>query len=355
MRKSYTIVLEISPTAPLTHGSGTEGNEQILATCEMLVPDGHGGMEREEIPFVSGAALKATLREHAVRDAMERAGVVEGSVSRDALRLLLKGGKNDSGGASVSIEEARRLRDLFPLLAVFGSMDGGLPIRAQVSCSHVLPYCAEAVAAGAVPTKIRPLEVWLEGSPTGDGAAEIAVWPGLNPIPAAMCRTTTQNYRHDLLGSALAPMIATAETAAIEDKRGALFAAKAPKKEARREANESMPHSAQAIAAGTPMVATIRLQGATEVEFATLAVAISRWVASGGHLGGGATKGHGACRVRIAGAIRYAPPAGEAPAEPGTAIDVLTNGQQHPLAALYSAHVRERAEQIRAYCAESTR
>ncbi|OHD24567.1 MAG: hypothetical protein A2Y38_23735 [Spirochaetes bacterium GWB1_59_5] len=353
-RKSYTILLEISPTAPLTHGSGTEGNEQILATREVLVPDGHGGYEREEIPIVSGAALKATLREWAVRDALERAGVAEGSVSRDALRLLLKGGKNDSGGASVSLEEARRLRDLFPLLAVFGSMDGGLPIKAQITCSDVMPYCAEGVASGMVPTKLRPLEVWIEGSPANESPIEYAVWPGVNPIPVASCRTTTQNYRHDMMGGSLAPMLQGPQLALIEDAREARKG-KPAKASERREANESMPHSAQAIAAGTPMVATIRLQGATEVEFATLAVAISRWVTAGGHLGGGSTKGHGACRVRVAGAIRYAPPVGEAPIEMGTAIDVIADGQQHPLARIYAAHVAERAERIRAFVGESTR
>lgn len=145
MRRSYEIVMEITPVAPLTHGAGVEGNEQVLATREYQVlraPDGLGGKaewERIDVPFVSGAAMRATLREWATRDALELAGIVDGEVSRDALRLLLKGGKNDSGSQSVNLEEVRRLRDLFPLLAVFGSMDGGLPVRGLAQVSDVLP------------------------------------------------------------------------------------------------------------------------------------------------------------------------------------------------------------------------
>ncbi len=350
-RKNYTIVLEITPTAPLTHGAGTDGNEQVLMTREVLLPnpDAPEGWERVDVPAVSGAAMKATLREWAVRDALERASVADGTVSRDALRLLLKGGKNDAGGATVSLEEARRLRDLFPLLAVFGSMDGGLPIRGSISVSDVLPWSTDLVVAGILPRRVTPLQVAVDGALVTDGAG-IEVHAGKDPVPGHLLRTTVTNYRHDMQSGGLTHLLQGQQQAQIEEAREAR-AGRSAKKTERREANESMPHSAQAIAPGVPMVCIIRLQAASDVEFAALGVAITRWIASGAHLGGGSTKGHGTCAVRVAGALRYSPPSGDAAADPGTAIDVAAGD----LGALYEAHIRERAERIRAYVAESTR
>lgn len=350
-RKNYTIVLEITPIAPLTHGAGTDGNEQVLMTREILVPspDAPDGWERIAVPAVSGAAMKATLREWAVRDALELAGVADGSVSKDALRLLLKGGKNDSGGATVNLDDARKLRDLFPLLAVFGVMDGGLPIRGAISVSDVLPWTSELASAGILPRRVTPLQVSVDGELLGAPAA-ITVYPGVEPVPSHLIRTTTTNYRHDMRSSGVTHLLQGAAVKQIEEAVDAR-AGKSAKKEERREANESMPHSAQAIAAGTPMVCTIRLMAASDVEWAALARAIARWIASGAHLGGGAAKGHGACRVNVAGALRYAPGVGDQAADPGTAIDVAGGS----VAETYDTHIRERAEAIRAFVAESTR
>lgn len=357
MRRDYTIVLELVPTAPLTHGMGTEGNAQVLLRREYLLP-GPDGAEPVEVPAVSGAALKATLREWAIRDYLERAGVEEGAVSRATLRLLLKGGKNDSGGASVSLAELRRLRDLCPALAVFGSMDGGLSNRGSIQVSDVLPWARELVEAGLLPREIRPLHVELDGRPLVAGEA-IRVFPDREPVAVHEVTTEVTYYRHDLLGGPMTHYLAAPEVQAQEEAREAVATAKRTKgaikadAAARREANESMPHSMEAIRPGTPLVATIRLRAATELEFAALGIALVRWIASGAHLGGGSAKGHGACRVRVAGALRHDPPAGVAPvapAEPLPALSADFAGEE--IARAYDAHIRARAAAIRAWAGE---
>lgn len=357
-RHSYTLVLEVKTQSPLTHGSGVEGNEQVLATREVVVEDPEEGWIRESIPCVSGAAMKATLREWAFRDAMERAGVKDGQVSKDALRLLTKGGKNDRGGQSVTVAKARELRDLFPMLSVFGSMDGGLPLRGKVQVSEVMPFCDAAVDAGVVPRKVTRLAVETpDDAPelSVDGE-EIPVWPTTEPIPAHLVRTRVQYYRHDMLSGPHTHLLEDGARKAQEDARAARKG-KAAKKKERREANESMPYSMQAIAPGVPMVVQIRLQDATEAEWGCLAMAITRWVMAGAPLGGATTKGHGRCQVRVAGALRYSPAAGDVAAEPGTMLELQADDRERALsvARAYDAHVQERAEQIREYVAESTR
>ena len=356
LRRDYTIVLEIVPTAPLTHGMGTEGNAQILLRREWSVPTPDGA-ETLDVPAVSGAAVKATLREWAVRDYLERAGVPEGRVSRDVLRLLQKGGQTSSGGQTISLAEIRRLRDLCPMLAVFGSMDGGVPIRGAIQVSDATPWIRELVDAGLLPREIRPLRVDLEGRALVQGPP-IPIYPGRRPVDLHGTTTEATYYRHDLIGGNLAHYLPAPEVEASEDARAAVAEAKrtkgAPKPDAatRREANEAMPHSFEAIRPGTPMVCTIRLQSATEVEFAVLGISLVRWIASGAHLGGGATKGHGACSVRVAGAISHAPPSGAMPVAPGDPLPALTaDFGGEAVARAYDAHVQSRAEAIRAWVA----
>lgn len=354
MRQSYTVVLEITPTAPLQHGAGTEGNEQVLMTREYLIEsEDLGGWERIEVPAVSGASLKATLREHAARHYLHACGVEDGAVSKGALRLLLKGGRNDKGTSSLSLDQTRELDRLFPLLAVFGHMDRGAPRRGSIQVSDVLPWCSDLFDAGLVPRTIRPMEVTVEGE-TITADMGVDVWEGTTPIPLHLTRTRTQNYRHDMRSGGMLHLLQGADRKQLEDAVEARSAKKAPTKEERREANESMPYSAQCIAPGVPMVATIRLHQASEVEWACLAHAVAAWIRSGGHLGGGSARGHGACRVRVAGAIRYSPAPGEQAVDPGTAISISPDPAE-ALAGVYAEHIAAQAEAVRAYVAESTR
>jgi len=354
MRHSYTIALEIKPISPLTHGAGSEGNEQILHTREVVVHDYDEGWLRERVPCVSGSAMKATLREWAVKDALERAGVQDGGVSKDALRLLTKGGKNDKGGQTVSVGEARRLRDLFPLLSVFGSMDGGLPIRGKIQVSEVMPLCDVAVDAGIVPRQISRMQVsddklLVEGE-------QIPIWPNTDPIPVHLTRTTVQYYRHDMLSGPHTHLLPSAlvdgQAQAQADRKAK---GRAAKKAERREANESMPHAMQAIAPGVPMVATLRLHDATEAELGCVLTAIARWITAGATLGGATTKGHGRCEVRVAGALRYRPESGDLAAAPGTVIEVSGRGEAEAFGRAYASHVAANAEEIRQYVAKATR
>lgn len=340
------MVLEITTLSPLTHGAGTQGNEVQLRTSEYLLDEvdelGKVTSRRVAVPIVSGAALRASLREHAFGHLAEVLGLQDGSLSRDKLRLLLKGGKNDSGGQTVSLDEARRLRTLFPMLAIFGSMDGGLPIRGELHVSPVRPWVRELVDAGYLPRHVGALEV----TAGGDGAAgalastpRIAVHPDREPVHLHAIRGREEYFRHDLRTSPHLHYLEGAVQQQIEDK-SAVRKGKVAKKEERREANESMPHAAQTIVAGTPMVAELRLHGATQVERECLFYAIARWIAHGAILGGMAGKGHGQCRVRCAGALVYEPARGEVAAEPGSAISIETAGSA------YLAHLEQHRQAI---------
>ena len=354
-RSDFTFVLEIVPTSPLTHGQGSEGNTQILMTRQVVI-ETNAGWQRLEIPGVSGAAFKATLREMAVEDQFERIGVQEGLVSKDALRLLLKGGKNDSGGQTVPLAEARKLRDLFPALSVFGSMDAGLPLPGRIQVSDVMPWCEETVNAGLAPREIRPVHVDIDGE-ANEAPTIATLFDGQRPIPLHLTRTEVTNYRHDMQSSPLVRMLEGPVQQAIEDRGADIktrrLAGEKPRANDRREANESMPHSAQAIAPGTPLFAVIRLRGATDIEVGCLLQALARWMQTGAHLGGGSTKGHGACSVRIIAPLRHHR-SGLGAAD-STAIELPGAGSPGAMVSGYAAHVAARAGASREFLAVATR
>lgn len=341
-RSSVTIALQITVLTALTHGMGTAGNEQILRVSEVLLPDEFGQLERHAVPEVSGAAMRATLREHAVGDYFELLGLEEGSISLDRLRLLLKGGKNDAGGVSVPLDEARRMRRLAPLLSLFGSMDGGFPVAGKLTVEPARVWCAELVNAGILPREMTPIQRDGESAEVPG----IRFFPGTEPPPVHLAITRLQNFRHDLRTSGPARYLEADAKKGIEDRAAARALIAKPSKEERHAANESMPYAFQAITPGTPLLSILRLRDADAVDIAVLKRAIVRWIQHGAFLGGGSAAGRGACKVEIAGVLSHRP---GVLVEPGTALHVAPDD---PHSAPYLDHLRAVGDDARAWLCE---
>lgn len=313
-RRSYRFFLELLPIAPITHGMTSDGNEQILLRrpFQIQIHDDMSGLTDTlmiEVPAVSGASLRAKLRGAALECQFRRLGIPDGSVSKDALRTLLKGGKLDGSGGGLNLADTRKLAAAFPMLTLFGAMDNNYQSTGKIKIKDVLPWCQELVGAGLLPSRY-PIP--------GDDGALAPVWGGgigLDGAPFPVCgpvgfggvMRSVQYYKHDMKVSPVSRMLTTEATALIEDQQAAVKTAKAtkgaakPDKEQRREANESMPYAFQSITAGTPLLTEIRTDPLTEIEAAALMDAIYEWASTGGYLGGGAAKGHGECRVRVIG------------------------------------------------------
>lgn len=318
-RHAYEFQVLVTPTQPLSHGQGTEGNIQVLRRTQRNVCV-NGEWMALEVPSVSGSAFKAVLREAAVDYYLDALGVPEGSLSRDGLRLLLKGGKVGPGGQGTPHEEARLLRRLFPPLAVFGFMDGSITSPGLIQSCELVPYTVELVEGGFFKGMVGRLS--------------------LPPIPDALTSAEVTYYRHDQSTSPLARYLPAEARTAIEDARVAR-SGKVAAKDQRREANESMPHTFEVIPAGTPLLGTLRLQGANSIDLACFTLAMASWKARGAHLGGGRGKGHGTCDVQMVSAIRLAAGVGPVPvnveaALPAVTVDVSAG---EVVAAEYAAHV----------------
>lgn len=287
-RATLIFDLRITPLAGVQHGGDGDGSNIVpirrIATNSV---DANGNWGQTRIPSVSGGALKGILRQIAVRHHLATIGITEGGISRAALRLLAKGGLlSGSTGQSVGIEEARRYCRLFPVLGAFGAMDNSISLGGAWKGTDVRPYTRE--------TAHLP---WMRSTWGEESASPVA------PIALDLVTTEVTHYRHDIGGSNLSHLIAAADRVAIEDRAAANKVAKGagkalPAKE-RREANDSMPHTAEVITPGTPLAGQVQLVNALEAERSCAMVAIAIWRQEGAIIGGASGKGHGRCDVQI--------------------------------------------------------
>lgn len=118
---SHTGRIDIRAIAlePIHHGAGNDGNTVTLRRQAVLMPDG----TVDYVPFVSGNSIRHMLRDAGVRFALEAMAVPDGSLSKGVVDLLFSGGSL-GGKASLTLAKARRVAELFPILAVLGYSAG---------------------------------------------------------------------------------------------------------------------------------------------------------------------------------------------------------------------------------------
>lgn len=324
MRRTATIWLNFTTTAPLSHGRGVEGNMQVMRKDLAFRKDPETGEVVDfEYPLVSGAALRAVLREAAVRHAFHVLGVPEGSVSKDALRLLLKGGKNDKGGVTVPLDERRRLENLFPLLRMFGYMDGGgMQGTGILSVSDVKPVSPETIAAGLIDVTASPCTLAVNGEEKVTGPS-LDLLKNARVIPLYAYAGHVRGYfKHDMRTSDTSRMLSDGDRKALDDASSSVSEKKQvalkkagpmPTTLERREANESMPHAGEVIPAGVSLQAKIVISCANDLDLGVFVSALRWWIQEGAFLGGMRAKGHGSLRVEAMGFTTMSTPVGETP------------------------------------------
>lgn len=132
---SYTGRIEIRAVAldAIHHGAGTEGNTVVLRRQEVLAPDG----SIDTVPFVSGNSIRHMIRDASVRYALEAMAVPPESLSKAVVDLLFSGGSLTSKGSAMTLAKARRIAELFPILAVLGYSAGSRITGGRIEVAHL--------------------------------------------------------------------------------------------------------------------------------------------------------------------------------------------------------------------------
>src|SRR3990172_4146235 len=145
-----TLVFEGTMTAltSISHIGDSHGVNSKLRREKVIQPNG----SVEEIPIISGNALRGILRDRGMLHMLkllgygvnDETGEVKG-LSLSAFYFLFSGGAltKDLGNRGLDVDEARRWRGLIPLVAVFGGAMGNQIMPGKAKIGKAIPICTE--------------------------------------------------------------------------------------------------------------------------------------------------------------------------------------------------------------------
>ena len=133
------INLKMKLLSPLAHfGDERMGTMQVMRTMKFQ----HNG-ESVDVPVYSGNGFRGTLRRIAMKDYLDRIGILEEGISAKLYYMLFTGGALTSGSRYNEIGEKRRMRTMCPPLSLFGTAIGDQIPEGKMKVGILKPICKE--------------------------------------------------------------------------------------------------------------------------------------------------------------------------------------------------------------------
>jgi hypothetical protein len=207
--------------SPITHMSGSEGNESIVAREAVVTPRGVA-----MVPFLSGNAIRhRAVREPGMRWLIERWGLA-GKLTLPQLNFLMHGGALTEGGAREDLGRAAAIGRLMPLARLLGGCLPDQVLAGSLHCWRGTLVCEENRPALEsmglpLPGRLRPAESFVSGyqytrsdaakdgvaaadSATGGAASNLMIFTGQCVMRgAAFAHGFTVRHGSDLEAGAL--------------------------------------------------------------------------------------------------------------------------------------------------------
>ncbi|MCX7880840.1 MAG: hypothetical protein N2517_09300 [Ignavibacteria bacterium] len=126
------------------HHGGNEktGSSPILRTIYMYV-DGIGEVQ---MPYVNGNAIRGKLRRIVMKDFFDVLGINCEELSPKLYHVFFSGGaleSNEGTTGIINLELRRKIRNLVPVLSLFGCAIGNQMIQGKLKVGHAFPVCKE--------------------------------------------------------------------------------------------------------------------------------------------------------------------------------------------------------------------
>lgn len=153
----------VTALSSLFHGGGDSfGINSKLRREKFVQPDG----TVEEIPVISGNAVRGILRDLGMWHMCRSLGYGDGErpegLSLPAFYFLFSGGSlTKVSGRGLDIDRARELRELIPLVGIFGGAMGNQIMPGKLKVDKMIPICRETVHL--LPDSVipeRPESIW---------------------------------------------------------------------------------------------------------------------------------------------------------------------------------------------------
>lgn len=251
MAKTYTITCLSECTSPLTHMSGTSGNEAIIARAPASTPRG-----LVMVPFISGNALRhRAVREPGI-DWLIDQYELRGKLTLTTLNFLRHGGNLTESTAHENTARIAEMKEAWPLLRLLGGslpnqiLAGSLDVwRGELVCEENRAYLSGVFPACLPSVRLRPQESFVGG------------------------------YQYTRGDAAKSGEAVTAEEVA----------------------SNLMIFSGQAISRGACFVHGFVAKHVSDVEIGALLLSLRLWQAGGGTIGGQSARGHGRLALSLVG------------------------------------------------------
>jgi CRISPR type IV-associated protein Csf2 len=315
-----TLVFEGTMTAltSISHIGDSHGVNSKLRREKVIQPDG----SVEEVPIISGNALRGILRDRGMLHMLKQLGYgvndetgeVKG-LSLAAFYFLFSGGAlTKSNERGLDVDEARKWRELIPLVAIFGGAMGNQIMPGKLKCGKAIPICTET--AHVIPERF--LENKVE-----------SVWE--------LCQEEAYTRRDDEKSENLRQLIAPEVRGLLEADASAKRAKAGTKGDIEGETGQKqqMRYYVETLAAGTRLFWEISLDDVTDLELEAFFVTLAEFSRLP-YIGGKSNIGHGKVDIKFDKWIN---------------IDsrVAPTGKEvsFSLGNLYRNHLQERGDEIR--------
>jgi len=317
--KTYLFEGTVTALTSISHIGETFGINAKLRREKIVQADG----SIEEVPVISGNSIRGILRDrgmvHMLRNldygVNEETGEVKG-LSLAAFYFLFSGGAlTSTGKRGIDIDEARRWRDLIPLVALFGGAMGNQIMPGKLKIGKLIPICAET--QHIVPERFV----------TGDLQS---VWD----MTQEEAYTRRDDEKNENLRRLIEPdtrRLLEAEAATKRVKQGTLE--QKPEKETGQK--QQMRYFVETLAAGTPLFWDIAMDDVTDLEFEAFCVTLAEF-GRFPYIGGKSGVGHGKISIHFDNWLEI-----DSRAKP-TGTEIST-----PLGVLYREHLEQRGDDIR--------
>lgn len=315
---TYLFEGEMTVLSSISHIGESYGVNSRLRREKVVQLDG----TIEEVPVISGNAIRGILRDRGMLHMLKMLGYGVGDdgqvlgLSLAAFYFLFSGGALTarSGNANLDVDQARKWRNMIPLVAIFGGAMGNQIMPGKLKCGKAIPICRE--------TRHLIPEQYVSDN-------DQSIWD--------MCQEEPYTRRDDEKNENLRGLIAPDVRWMLEEGSAAKRAKAGTKDDVAGDTGQSqqMRYFIETLISGTRLYWEIALEDVTDVEFEAMCITLAEF-SRAPYIGGKSGVGHGKVAIRFNNWHEINPRL----APTGKEVDV-------PLGERYLQHLRSNVSNIR--------
>ncbi|MCX7880851.1 MAG: RAMP superfamily CRISPR-associated protein [Ignavibacteria bacterium] len=269
--RTYLFEGIVTALTSISHGGGEINSTVSQLRREKIVqPDGN----IEEVPVISGNSVRGVLRDLGMYHMLQslgygtpdEKGIIQG-LPLPAFYFLFSGGSlTSSGDVGIDIEYFRRLRQLIPLISIFGGAIGNVIMPGKLKVGKLIPICKETIHLMPEKYQINCESIW-------------------EYCQQEMYTRTDDEKRDDLRGM-------------IENKTLMLLDEGVRKTDITKSGPQQMMYYVETLAAGTKFYWKITLEDVNDIEFESFLITLVEFSKTG-KIGGKSNIGLGRVGIKF--------------------------------------------------------